>query len=151
MKGYLQLWLLLVLICITQMKVLAQLRNLEPVPTDVRAAFTVFDGNKINVYSSKPDGSDRKLIISEETELPNARAFDAIRATISPAGDWIAYMIPARTGWSPVYVIGSDGQNKRKVLDKAIDFHWTPDGKNILYSLFSPRPRVGWNFVLGGR
>jgi hypothetical protein len=142
MKQYQYLWLPLLLICTAQIKISAQLGNPRRAPTvDVRAAFTAFEGSNINVFSAKPDGSERKLIISEETELTNARAFDAIRAIISPAGDKIVYMIPARTGWAPVYVVESDGRNKKKVLDKAIDFHWTPDGKHILYSLFSPLPR----------
>lgn len=109
---------------------------------DVRAVFAVFEGPKINVYSSNLDGSDRKLLISEQTEFTRSRPFEAIKATVSPAGDTIAYMTPVNQAHVPVFVVNRNGQRKRKILDKAENFYWTPDGEKIIFSLL-PRGTPG--------
>lgn len=127
--------ILALVICCTSQKTEPDPKQLET----LRTAFTVFEGDVINVYSTRLDGSDCKLIISEKTELGNARPFDALRAVISPDRRQIMYSVAPRNGWAPIYLVNSDGQNKKKILKKAINFHWSPDGKHILYSLYEAR------------
>jgi hypothetical protein len=105
-----------------------------------RGLYVVFEGSRISVYSSEFDGSDAQLVISEPTDIGNARPFNAIRLKISPDGRSLLYMIQQKNGWSPVYFIRSDGSGKKRLLDKSIDFYWTPRGEAVVYSL-SPKRR----------
>lgn len=102
----------------------------------VRAVFAAFEGSRINLYASDLDGSNSKLLLSEETPFTKSLApvHYAIKARVSPGRQSIAFMCPSR-GDTSVYLIDAQGQNKRKLFDNTESFDWSPDGKKIVYSL----------------
>jgi hypothetical protein len=114
--------------------------------TEIRAIFAVVEGLKMNIYSAKPDGTDRKLLLSQDISEPSTRTrpFTVVDAKIAPTGYLIAYKFspdPGYTVSSPagVFLIDSQGQNKKKILDNAETFSWSRDGKKIIYSIATPR------------
>jgi hypothetical protein len=102
----------------------------------IRAVFADFEGSRINLYASDLDGSNRKLLVSEETPFTNSLApmHYAIRARVSPDRHSIAFISPSQ-GDNSVYLIDGEGQNKRKLFDNAYAFDWSPTGKKIVYSV----------------
>jgi len=74
----------------------------------------------MNIYSSKEDGTDRKLILSQDISEPNTRArpFTVIDIKVSPAKDLIAYKFPPAENYTvsapaSVFLVDSQGQNKK--------------------------------------
>ncbi|BCX15033.1 MAG: hypothetical protein KatS3mg088_716 [Patescibacteria group bacterium] len=112
------------------------------VNAEFRAVFAVVEGLKMNIYSSKENGSDRKLILSQDISEPNTRArpFTVVDIKVSPTKDLIAYKFPPAenytvSGPASVFLIDSQGQNRKKILDKVETFGWSRDGKknHLLY------------------
>jgi hypothetical protein len=102
-----------------------------------RIIFAVIEGSKVNLYSVNLDGSDRKLLLTDELEATNLTADQAIRASISPLGKAIAYALPRNGSPYPLFLMDTDGKNRRKIVDKiGYHFYWSPSGRKILY----PRP-----------
>jgi Tol biopolymer transport system component len=97
--------------------------------------FAVIEESKIRLYSAQTDGTNKSLLISDDARYPNASADQLLYAAISPQGDRIAYMLPRNSGYVPLFIMNADGSDKRQIADKAEAFHWSPDGKKILYSL----------------
>jgi len=130
------------------------------VKAESRAVFAVVEGLKMNIYSSKEDGTDRKLILSQDISEPNTRArpFTVIDIKVSPAKNLIAYKFPPAENYTvsapaSVFLIDSLGQNKQKTLDNVETFSWSRDGKKIIYSTATPRfdnPNAGVSFSSPG-
>lgn len=102
-----------------------------------RAVFAVVEGLKMNIYSSKEDGTARKFLLSQDISESNTRArpFTVIDIKVSPTGNIIAYKFPPAS----VFLIDSQGQNKKKILDNVETFSWSRDGKKIIYPTATPR------------
>ena len=125
-----------------------------------RAVFAVVEGLKMNIYSSKEDGTDRKLILSQDISEPNTRArpFTVIDIKVSPTKNLIAYKFPPAENYTvsapaSVFLIDPQGQNKKKILDNVETFSWFRDGKKIIYSTATPRfdnPNAGISFSSPG-
>ena len=130
------------------------------VKAESRAVFAVVEGLKMNIYSSKEDGTDRKLILSQDISEPNTRArpFTVIDIKVSPARNLIAYKFPPAENYTvsapaSVLLIDSLGQNKKKILDNVETFSWSRNGKKIVYSTATPRfdnPNAGVSFSSPG-
>lgn len=58
-----------------------------------RAIFAVVEGLKMNIYSSKKDGTDKKLLLSQDISEPDTRVrpFTVIDIKVSPTKNLIAY------------------------------------------------------------
>ncbi len=106
---------------------------------EVIALFAVFEGARINLYSSRLNGSDRKLLLSQETKLTNARPFDVIHAKVSAYSRRIAYKLPAY-GRAPLYLMDANGENKTKIVGEVQDFYWSIESNDIIYSAPLPPP-----------
>lgn len=130
------------------------------VNTESRAVFAVVEGLKMSIYSSNPNGADRKLIISQEISEPNTRArpFTVVDIKVSPTKNLIAYKFPPSENYTvsapaSVFLIDYQGQNKKKILDNVETFSWSRDGKKIIYSTATPRfnnPNAGMSFSSPG-
>lgn len=114
--------------------------------TETRAVFAVVEGLKMNIYSSKPNGTDRKLIISYVISEPNTRArpFTVVDIKVSPAKNLLAFKFPIAENFSvsgpaSVFLVDSQGQNKKKILNNVETFNWSRDGNKIIYSAWIPR------------
>lgn len=125
-----------------------------------RAVFAAVEGLKMNIYSAKPDGTDRKLLLSQDISEPSTRArpFTVVDAKISPTKNLIAYKFSPKPGYtvsSPatVFLIDSQGANKKKTLNNVETFSWSRDGKKIIYSTATPKfdnPNAGVSFSSPG-
>lgn len=125
-----------------------------------RAVFAVVEGLKMNIYSSKGDGTARKLLLSQDISEPNTRArpFTVIDIKVSQTKDLVAYKFPPAENYTvsapaSVFLIDSQGQNKKKILDNVETFSWSRDGKKIIYSTATPRfdnPNAGVSFSSPG-
>jgi TolB protein len=87
---------------------------------------------EFDIYTSKPDGSDLKPLVT-------GPGYDA-EATVSPLGDRIVFT-STRDGDPELYVIDIDGKNpKRLTNEKGYDggAFFSPDGKRIVYRANHP-------------
>jgi dipeptidyl aminopeptidase/acylaminoacyl peptidase len=115
----------------------------------IRLVFAAYDGPTVNLYTSDTDGSNREVILSENVTGPSfVPAGSAIRVRVSPDRRSLAVSTPG-SGYSAVYEMDADGRNKRKLVDRAVDFHWSPDGKKIIYLKNLP-PHPPDNPLAGG-
>ncbi|HUK91972.1 MAG TPA: hypothetical protein VLZ81_16345 [Blastocatellia bacterium] len=96
---------------------------------ETRLVFAAHDGSAVNLYFSDIDGSNRTTILAEHG-APSVR--DSFTVRVSPDHKRLAVSFPYRGDFA-VYEIDADGQQKQKLLDRAIDFHWSPEGKRMLY------------------
>lgn len=112
-----------------------------------RAVFAVFEDLKLNVYSTKLDGSDKRQLLSYDIDEPSTRSRpdSILAASVSPGGELIAYKykLPPALNYTSsdppdLFLIDSSGQNKRNIAKNIEQFIWSPDGKNILYSANTP-------------
>ena len=127
---------------------------------ETRAIFAVIEGLKMNIYSAKPDGTDRKLLLSQDVSESSTRASPStvVNTKIAPTKNLIAYKFSPEPGYtvsspSAVFLIDSQGQNKKKILDNVETFNWSRDGKKIIYSTATSRfddPLVGVSFSSPG-
>lgn len=116
------------------------------VKEESRAVFAVVEGLKMNIYSSNSNGTDRKLILSQEISEPSTRSqpFTVVDIKVSPAKNLIAYKFPPAENYTvsapaSVFLIDYQGQNKKKILDNVETFNWSRDGKKIIYSTATPK------------
>lgn len=110
-----------------------------------RAVFAVFEDLKLNVYSTKLDGSDKRQLLSHDINESGTRSRpdSILAARVSSSGELIAYKLPPALNYtssapSDLFLIDSSGQNKRNIAKNVEQFIWSPDGKNILYSANTP-------------
>ncbi|HEX9106743.1 MAG TPA: hypothetical protein VF832_05940, partial [Longimicrobiales bacterium] len=85
-----------------------------------------------DIYTSNPDGSDRRVLF-------RSPAYDA-EATISPDGRKIVFT-SMRDGDLDIYTMDADGSNVRKLTDE-IGYDggpfFSPDGTKIVYRAYHP-------------
>lgn len=87
------------------------------------------DPSASGIYTMKPDGSDRTLLISGSRVRP---------LEFSPDGKHFAYLRETRTG-RKVYVAKSDGTQRRTIthdhddFEASLDMAFSPDGKRLIY------------------
>jgi len=86
-----------------------------------------------DIYTARPDGSDRRVLF-------RSPAYDA-EATISPDGRKIVFT-SLRDGDLDIYTMDADGSNVRKLTDElGYDggAFFSPDGTKIVYRAYHPR------------
>ena len=117
--------------------------------TQIRAVFALHDGDRVNVYSSNLDGSDRKLLISEDGIPPSGDDFPnlSFHVQLSDDGNTLAYKLSPSRGYtwyapSPVYLIEVEEQRKANILEGVGFFYLSPDGTRIIYRDPSYQPQV---------
>src|SRR3989344_3718592 len=76
----------------------------------------------LDVYIIDPDGKNVKNLTNTSTE-------SEIHARISPDGKSILFELNDN-----IYIIGSDGSNKSKIIDNGLWPSWYPDGTKLIYT-----------------
>lgn len=111
-----------------------------------RVVVAATEGTAINIYSFNFDGSDKRLLVSEDIGY-TADPFSSLwpvwlfSGKISDNGELIAYKLTSPDDqYAPgsLFVMDSNGENKRKIFDEIRWFYPSPDGKKILYSELKP-------------
>ena len=117
------------------------------------------------VYLRYADDESIQLAVVAPGEAPQQLTnapFDVLNYAVSPDGLSIAYTLLRADGGGDVWLIGTDGQNNRQLLDcggsTCSNPVWHPDGRRLVYerrnvlALGAPPgpPRLWWLDVVGG-
>lgn len=92
-----------------------------------RIAYECYTDGNWEIFSCRADGSDAVNL----TRSPGSHEH---YPQVSPDGRWICFLEDRGEGRETVrslWVMGSDGRNRRKLLDSAREPFWSPDGTRI--------------------
>ncbi len=111
------------------------------------------------VYLRYAEDESTQLALVTPGEAPQSltnEPFDVLDYAVAPDGLFIAYTLYRADGGSDLWLIGTDGQNKRQLLDcggsTCSNAVWHPDGRRLVYerrnvlTLGAPPgpPRLWW-------
>ncbi|TSC73137.1 MAG: hypothetical protein G01um101438_160 [Parcubacteria group bacterium Gr01-1014_38] len=100
-----------------------------------RVIYATYEDPNVNIYSALPDGSDRKIVVSEKPPAFQSGLEAMLRLRVSPRRDLLAYALYPR---DTISIVNTTGERLRTVRGDFQSFGWSPDGENFLYNLQLP-------------